>query len=104
MGSYLGDWAEAEKMAAAAHAAYPDCTEQLDCPATEHLLLCRRFRKERVGIMRLVERRAEAHQQRTEGHLTDADKCPAGHQCHRSFPPPACRDYETCKAGGSSNG
>lgn len=44
---YLSDWNDAERAAQAAHDAHPDCDETGTCPATEHLLTCRRWRHDR---------------------------------------------------------
>lgn len=44
---YLADWIRWERAAEQAQAAHPDCTQRLDCPADDHLLDCRRFRRER---------------------------------------------------------
>lgn len=33
---------------------------------------------------------------------TDEPKCPAGHTCHRAWPPPACRDFAVCSAEAAS--
>lgn len=47
---YLSDWTEAEQSMQAALDAHPDCDQTLNCPANDHLLTCRKFRRERKTL------------------------------------------------------